>query len=269
MKVTKVLTDIDRPCAFVPTMGALHAGHQSLISRARELCDEVVVSVFVNPLQFEDKDDLAKYPHTPELDEELAREAGATILWRPEYNAIYPDSIVKLSAGELGRKFEGVHRPGHFDGVLTVVNRLFELVQPRFAIFGEKDFQQLFLITKMAEELHPEIDIVPAPTIRELSGLAMSSRNVRLDDDARVAADVISQVLRSAADAANVEAARGALQKISAEHRFTLDYAEIIDEDTFDIAEDESLKKRAIIAGWINGVRLIDNMAMKSALVRV
>jgi pantoate--beta-alanine ligase len=121
----------------------------------------------------------------------------------------------------------------------------------------------------MAEELHPEIEIVPAPTIRELSGLAMSSRNVRLDDDARVAADVISRVLRSAADAANVEAARSALQKISAEHRFTLDYAEIIDEDTFDIAEDESLKKRAIIAGWINGVRLIDNMAMKSALVRV
>jgi pantoate--beta-alanine ligase len=176
---------------------------------------------------------------------------------------------VKLSAGELGRKFEGVHRPGHFDGVLTVVNRLFELIQPRYAIFGKKDFQQLFLITKMAEELHPEIEIVPAPTIRELSGLAMSSRNVRLDDDARVAADVISRVLRSAADAANVEAARSALQKISAEHRFTLDYAEIIDEDTFDIAEDESLKKRAIIAGWINGVRLIDNMAMKSALVRV
>jgi len=212
-------------------MGALHAGHQSLIARARELSDEVVVSVFVNPLQFEDKDDLAKYPRTPELD--------------------------------------GVHRPGHFDGVLTVVNRLFELVQPRYAIFGEKDFQQLFLITKMAEELHPEIEIVPAPTIREMSGLAMSSRNVRLGDDARTAAEIISRVLRSASEITNVADAREALSAIKTETRFTLDYAEIIDEETFAVAGDDSLKKRAIIAGWINGVRLIDNMAMKSALVRV
>ena len=269
MKVTKVLTDIDRPCAFVPTMGALHAGHQSLIARARELSDEVVVSVFVNPLQFEDKDDLAKYPRTPELDEELAREAGATILWTPEYSTIYPDGITKLSAGELGSQFEGVHRPGHFDGVLTVVNRLFELVQPRYAIFGEKDCQQLFLITKMAEELHPEIEIVPAPTIREMSGLAMSSRNVRLGDDAKIAAEMISRVLRSASEITKVADAREALSAIKTETRFTLDYAEIIDEETFAVAGDDSLKKRAIIAGWINGVRLIDNMAMKSALVRV
>ena len=162
MKEMKVLTDLNRPCAFVPTMGALHADHQSLISKARELCDEVVVSVFVNPLQFEDKDDLAKYPRTPERDAELAEEAGATILWTPEYETIYPNEITKLSAGELGTKFEGVHRPGHFDGVLTVVNRLFELVQPRYAIFGEKDFQQLFLITTMAAELHPDIEIVHA-----------------------------------------------------------------------------------------------------------
>lgn len=269
MKVTKVLTDIDRPCAFVPTMGALHAGHQSLIARARELCDEVVVSVFVNPLQFEDKDDLAKYPKTPERDQELAYEAGASILWTPEYSTIYPEETTKLSAGNLGEKFEGMHRQGHFDGVLTVVNRLFELVKPRYAIFGEKDFQQLFLITKMAEQLHPEIEIVPAPTIREVSGLAMSSRNVRLGDDSLIAAEIISRVLRSAAEASNVTEARIALESIATENLFTLDYAEIIDEETFEIANDETLKKRAIIAGWINGVRLIDNMAMKSALVRV
>ena len=146
VKETKVLTDLDRPCAFVPTMGALHAGHQSLIRRAREFCDEVVVSVFVNPLQFEDKDDLAKYPRTPEIDAQLAKDAGATILWRPDYETIYPDQIERLTSGELGNKFEGVHRPGHFDGVLTVVNRLFELVRPRYAILGEKDFQQLFQI---------------------------------------------------------------------------------------------------------------------------
>ena len=250
-------------------MGALHAGHQSLIAKARELCDEVVVSVFVNPLQFEDKDDLAKYPRTPERDAELAQEAGATVLWTPAYETIYPSEIKKLSAGELGNKFEGVHRPGHFDGVLTVVNRLFELVKPRYALFGEKDFQQLFLITKMAAELHSDVEIVPAPTIREASGLAMSSRNVRLNDEARRAADVISRVLRTASNKESVERALTTLQEISREPLFTLDYAEIIDEETFEIATDLTEKKRAIIAGWINGVRLIDNMAMKSALVRV
>ena len=269
MKVTNVLTDLDRPCAFVPTMGALHAGHQSLISKAREFCDEVVVSVFVNPLQFEDKDDLAKYPRTPERDIELAQEAGATVLWTPAYETIYPSEIKKLSAGELGNRFEGVHRPGHFDGVLTVVNRLFELVKPRYALFGEKDFQQLFLITKMAAELHSDVEIVAAPTIREASGLAMSSRNVRLNDEARLAADVISRVLRTASNKESVERALTTLQKISREPLFTLDYAEIIDEETFEIATDLTEKKRAIVAGWINGVRLIDNMAMKSALVRV
>ena len=250
-------------------MGALHAGHQSLIAKARELCDEVVVSVFVNPLQFEDKDDLAKYPRTPERDAELAQEAGATVLWTPAYETIYPSEIKKLSAGELGNKFEGVHRPGHFDGVLTVVNRLFELVKPRYALFGEKDFQQLFLITKMAAELHSDVEIVPAPTIREASGLAMSSRNVRLNDEARLAADVISRVLRTASNKDSVERALTTLQEISREPLFTLDYAEIIDEETFEIATELTEKKRAIIAGWINGVRLIDNMTMKSALVRV
>ena len=265
----KVLTDLKRPCAFVPTMGALHAGHQSLITRAREICDEVVVSVFVNPLQFEDKDDLAKYPRTPERDFELAREAGATILWRPDYETIYPNQITRISAGELGTKFEGVHRPGHFDGVLTVVNRLFELVKPRYAIFGEKDFQQLFLITKMAAELHPDIEIVPAPTIREVSGLAMSSRNVRLSTEARDAADIISAVLREAATEESLAIAHNRLAEIAREPRFTLDYAEIIDEETFEVATQESLRRRAIVAGWIDGVRLIDNMAMKSALVRV
>ena len=265
----KVLTDLDRPCAFVPTMGALHAGHQSLIQRAREMCDEVVVSVFVNPLQFEDKDDLAKYPRTPERDFELAREAGATVLWRPDYETIYPTEINRLSAGELGTKFEGVHRPGHFDGVVTVVNRLFELLKPRYAIFGEKDFQQLFLINQMAARLHPEIEIISAPTIREISGLAMSSRNVRLSDQALKAAEVISAVLRRATEEETLEAAQEELKKIKAEPLFTLDYAAIIDEETFEIATPESLKRRAIVAGWIEGVRLIDNMAMKSALVRV
>lgn len=268
MKVERVLTDLKRPCAFVPTMGALHAGHQSLIKMARELCDEVIVSVFVNPLQFEDKNDLAKYPKTPEIDEELAKEAGATILWRPEVSDIYPGDEKKLSAGDLGKKFEGASRSGHFDGVLTVVNRLFELVKPNYAIFGEKDFQQLFLIKKMAAQLHPNLEIIPALTVRESSGLALSSRNVRLTPEGHITARTISKVLSAAAARDTLVDMKSELALLANESLFELDYAELIDEDTFEIADQDSLKVRAIVAGWVDGVRLIDNMAMKRTLVR-
>ena len=268
MKVSRSLSDLARPCAFVPTMGALHAGHQSLIEIAKNYSSEVIVSVFINPLQFEDSKDLAKYPKTPETDEELARQVGATYLWRPEVGDIYPGNEIKLSAGELGRKFEGATRTGHFDGVLTVVNRLFELVKPKYAIFGEKDFQQLFLIKEMASKLHPEIEIIAAPTIRDSSGLALSSRNVRLSESGKNAAISINQVLRSAATRDRISEMRATLQNIS-QPLFKLDYAEIIDEDTFEIAHEETKNPRAIIAGWIDGIRLIDNLAMKPALVQL
>ena len=120
-------------------MGALHAGHQSLIQLARNYCEEVVVSIFVNPLQFENSEDFEKYPISPERDAEIARDAGATVLWRPSYDEIYPEGYQRLKAGPVGEIFEGASRPGHFDGVVTVVNRLFEIVQPRHAIFGEKE----------------------------------------------------------------------------------------------------------------------------------
>ena len=268
MKEVDLLTDLDNPCAFVPTMGALHAGHQSLIRRACELADEVVVSIFVNPLQFENKEDLAKYPSTPKNDSELASEAGATILWRPSYPSIYPGELEKLSSGHIGRSFEGVHRPGHFDGVLTVVNRLFELSRPKYAIFGEKDFQQLFLIKEMAAKLHPEIQIIAAPTIRDNSGLALSSRNVRLSDQGLEGAQVISKVLSAASSESSLTSARQALKQIERQDSFILDYAEIIDEESFQVADESSLKTRVIIAGWVEGVRLIDNMAMQNSLVR-
>jgi pantoate--beta-alanine ligase len=268
VKEVDLLTDLDNPCAFVPTMGALHAGHQSLIRRACELADEVVVSIFVNPLQFENKEDLAKYPSTPKHDGQLAKEAGATILWRPSYQSIYPGELEKLSSGEIGRSFEGVHRPGHFDGVLTVVNRLFELSRPKYAIFGEKDFQQLFLIKEMAAKLHPEIEIIAAPTIRDNSGLALSSRNVRLSDQGLEGAQVISKVLSAASSESSLTGARQALKQIERQDSFILDYAEIIDEESFQVADESSIKTRVIIAGWIEGVRLIDNMAMQNSLVR-
>ena len=268
MKEVDLLTDLNSPCAFVPTMGALHAGHQSLIKRACELADEVVVSIFVNPLQFENKEDLAKYPSTPKHDGQLAKEAGATILWRPSYQSIYPGELEKLSSGQIGRSFEGVHRPGHFDGVLTVVNRLFELSRPKYAIFGEKDFQQLFLIKEMAAKLHPEIQIIAAPTIRDNSGLALSSRNVRLSDQGLEGAQVISKVLSAASSESSLTSARQALKQIENQDSFVLDYAEIIDEESFQVADESSIKTRVIIAGWIEGVRLIDNMAMQNSLVR-
>ena len=269
MKVEQSLTALDRPCAFVPTMGALHAGHQSLIKIAREYCDEVVVSVFVNPLQFEDKDDLAKYPKTPEIDERLAQEAGATILWRPEVGDLYPGTETKLSAGELGRRFEGASRAGHFDGVLTVVNRLFELVKPKYAIFGEKDFQQLFLIKQMAAQLHPEIEIIAAPTIREASGLALSSRNVRLSQEGALTAQLISKALRAASTKESLSEMQLELAKLENEPKFKLDYAVIIDEESFELATDNTVRPRALIAGWVDGVRLIDNAAMSRSLVKL
>jgi pantoate--beta-alanine ligase len=269
MRIERGLTALDRPCAFVPTMGALHAGHQSLVKIAREYCDEVVVSVFVNPLQFEDKEDLAKYPKTPEIDERLAREAGATVLWRPEVSDLYPGNEKKLSAGDLGKRFEGVSRAGHFDGVLTVVNRLFDLVKPKFAIFGEKDFQQLFLIKQMAAELHPKIEIISAPTIRESSGLALSSRNIKLSKAGAVTAQSISRALSAAFTKNSLVDMKLELARLESEPEFKLDYAEIIDEDSFEVATEYTTKPRAIVAGWIDGIRLIDNAAMSPSLVKL
>jgi pantoate--beta-alanine ligase len=259
MKIAVTANELsaDGACAFVPTMGALHAGHASLIKRARECSDTVVVSIFINPLQFENKDDLAKYPRTPELDIELASQAGATHLWLPTVDEIYPGEVQKISAGTLGDVYEGVKRPGHFDGVLTVVNRLFELVKPKCAVFGEKDFQQLTLIKSMKSD----VEIVGAPTIRDADGLALSSRNVRLSDPKT--ALVIYRALLAARNEKNIDAARAAMKEVLAsEAAFTLDYAEIINESNFEKASQSDESKRAIIAGWVNGIRLIDNMPM-------
>jgi len=248
---------LDGACAFVPTMGALHAGHASLIKKAREFSDTVVVSIFINPLQFENKDDLAKYPRTPEFDIELAASSGATHLWLPHVDEIYPGEVQKISAGALGDIYEGVKRPGHFDGVLTVVNRLFELVRPTWAIFGEKDFQQLTLI----KTLKTDVQIIGAPTIRDADGLALSSRNIRVAD--RTAALIIHRALLAAVQAKNLETARTVMvETLASEEAFTLDYAEIINEDNFEKALQGDANKRAIIAGWVNGIRLIDNMPM-------
>lgn len=250
----------DDACAFVPTMGALHAGHAALIQRAREYSDTVVVSIFINPLQFENEDDLAKYPRALEIDIEVASQAGATHLWLPTVDEIYPGEVQKISAGALGDIYEGVKRPDHFDGVLTVVSRLFELVRPKWAVFGEKDFQQLTLIRLMKSD----VAIIGAPTIRDTDGLALSSRNIRLSEPK--SALVIYRALVAASKEKNIDAARAVMQDVLAsEAAFTLDYAEIINESNFKKASQEDESKRAIIAGWVNSIRLIDNMPMNGS----
>lgn len=269
MKIVTSSTELADGCAFVPTMGALHQGHASLFKLAREKSDYVVASIFVNPLQFEDQEELTKYPKTPDRDIDLAKESGVTHLWLPAHEEIYPAGFAKRSAGALGDIYEGASRSGHFDGVVTVVARLFQLVRPKTAIFGEKDFQQLTLIRKLVTELKSDIEIIAAPTIRESDGLAMSSRNVRLDERSRERSLVLYRALSAAALSLDLDTARTALQSVaSSQEGFDLDYAEIIDEQNFSKAIDATLNKRAIIAGWLNGVRLIDNMEMKLGDVR-
>ena len=236
---------------LVPTMGALHKGHQALIKRARELDKEVVVSIFVNPLQFTDAADLEKYPRTPETDIQIATLAGATEVWFPNYEEIYPNEPVQISAGAVGDLYEGASRPGHFAGVLTVVNRLFEIVKPSAAVFGEKDFQQLWLIKNHFKR----IEIAAVPTVREFDGLALSSRNIRLTESDRAAALIISKALKEPNRMHEI---------LATEPAFKLDYAEIIDEKTFQIASATTQNKRAIIAGWVNGVRLLDNAVVET-----
>jgi pantoate--beta-alanine ligase len=252
MKVVTDARQLPSACAFVPTMGALHAGHASLFALAKKYSDDVVASIFINPLQFESKGDLAQYPRTPDIDIALADAAGVTHLWLPTQSEIYPDGYAKKSAGPMGDIYEGKSRPGHFDGVLTVVHQFFELLKPKVAIFGEKDFQQLQLIKTIAGD----IKIVTAPTIREGDGLALSSRNMRLTEEGRSAAQVIYRALTQANSESELR------EILASESAFTLDYADFIDEKTFAHAQSDTQDIRAIVAGWINGVRLIDNMPM-------
>ena len=259
IEVIKSVDDLARQKwdVLVPTMGALHAGHQSLIKLGKNLGEKVIVSIFVNPLQFENKSDLESYPKSFEQDLQFAKEAGATAVFTPSELDIYPGQIEKIEAGSVGDIFEGRSRPGHFSGVLTVVKRLFDLVQPKHAVFGEKDFQQLFLIKKMVNDLKLPVNIVAAPTIRDSSNLALSSRNSRLSVEDKTVAQVIYQALTQN----NIEDAREVLKKVDG---FSLDYLEAIDEQGFTPATPDAKNKRLIIAGWVNQVRLIDNMAMGS-----
>ena len=248
--------------ALVPTMGALHAGHLALVDRARELAGEVVVSIFVNPTQFGAGEDFDRYPRTLDADRELLGDLAT--VFTPTVDEVYPpdNPPTTISAGPLGSVWEGASRPGHFDGVLTVVNRLFDLVRPDIAVFGEKDWQQLTLIRAMTTSLHPKIQIVGVPTVREPDGLAMSSRNRYLSPTERETAAVIPASLREIAAAGGTdESIIRASAKL--DHAgIVLDYLDVVDPVTLEPTRGSG-PARAIIAARVGATRLIDNLSIR------
>jgi pantoate--beta-alanine ligase len=262
-----------RTVGLVPTMGALHDGHISLIARAHKECDVVAVSIFVNPLQFGDPEDIAKYPRTLERDLTECAEAGAHIVFAPTIPEMYPSwpdpPATAVTVGGVSDKWEGASRPGHFDGVATVVAKLFAIAGPCRAYFGLKDFQQLAVVRRMASDLCIPVDIVGCPTVREPDGLARSSRNVRLSETERVAAQTLSRALAAGRaaiatgerDGAAVHTAMRAV--LDHEPLVDLDYAVAVDAATLDEVTTivDPAAVRLLIAATVGPVRLIDNSA--------
>lgn len=252
---------------FVPTMGALHEGHISLIKRAKNENDVVIASIFVNPIQFNNPTDLEKYPRTPEADIKKLEDAACDAAFMPSVEEMYPEKNEKtFDFGDLERVMEGACRPGHFNGVAVVVSKLFEIVTPDKAYFGEKDFQQLAIIKKMVDDLGSDVEIVPCPIIRESDGLAMSSRNVRLNAEERAIAPKIYAVLNDASSQLNAmspkEMKEYALAKYADIQEFEVEYVEIADEQNLKSLNEwnDSTHARIFVALQLGPVRLIDNV---------
>jgi pantoate--beta-alanine ligase len=255
---------------FVPTMGALHQGHLSLVRAARALCDVVVVSIFVNPTQFGPTEDFSKYPRSFDSDAAMLAEARADCIFNPSVNEMYPAGATTWVTVEgLGDKLDGRSRPGHFRGVTTVVAKLFHIVQPRLAFFGQKDAAQVAIIKKMVRDLKFDLEIVVCPTVREPDGLAMSSRNLYLDAAERKQALALSHSLvqvqalvkQGERDAAMLIAA--GKQIISEEPSIKLDYFEIVNADTLDPVLEVSSGTLVAVAAWVGSTRLIDNIILE------
>jgi pantoate--beta-alanine ligase len=251
---------------LVPTMGALHDGHLSLIELALRRADDVVVSIFVNPLQFDVTADFARYPRPIDDDVAACTTAGVAAVYAPTADAMYPAGFqTRVEPGALATVMEGAMRPGHFSGVTTVVAKLFGAVRPHLAVFGEKDFQQLVIVRRMSDDLDMGVEIVPAPIVREPDGLALSSRNRLLTIDDRAAAACVPAALEAAAAtvaagervAAEIEAAARAV--VVAEPRARLEYVTAFDPDTLDPLETIDAPARIATAVWFGDVRLIDN----------
>lgn len=251
--------------ALVPTMGALHAGHLSLMEHVRPLADTVVTSIFLNPTQFAPGEDFDEYPRTFDADAEKCATAGVDVIFAPTVDVMYPaglDGTVRVDPGPLGRILEGEHRPVMFQGVLTVVAKLFGLVRPDIAIFGEKDYQQLTLIRLMAEELCLGVEVLGGATVREDDGLAMSSRNAYLAREERALAASIADALRAGIDAAagGEDAALEAARAVLTAHGIQPDYLVVTDPDLGQARPGE--EARMLVAARVGSTRLLDNVAV-------
>ena len=258
---------------FVPTMGFLHAGHLRLVEVVRERATRVALSIFVNPLQFGPAEDFARYPRDAERDRALAGSAGVDLLWMPTGEAMYPEGPrITVAPGPMGEELEGATRPGHFAGVLTVVLKLFAVVQPDVAVFGRKDMQQATLVRRMVADFDLPVEVVVAPTVRESDGLALSSRNVHLDADARRRAVLLSRAL-----AAGVARFRGGERRgsgvaaaaravMDTEAAIAVDYVACVDPGTFTPAERATEACVLAVAARVGATRLIDNVVLGEGL---
>ena len=259
--------------AFVPTMGFLHEGHLRLVDRARELADRVVLSIFVNPLQFGPAEDFDRYPRDVPRDRALAQGRGVDVLFLPDRAAMYPtEPVVRVAPGPSGETLEGAARPGHFSGVLTVVLKLFEIVRPDVAVFGRKDFQQATLVRRMVADFDLPVAIEVAPTVRELDGLALSSRNAYLAPDERRAALALSRCLRAVEQAwRGGEASATALARrgmdVLTQPGVQPEYVALVDEQLRPV-ERVSAASVVVIAARVGKTRLIDNVVLGEGVAR-
>jgi pantoate--beta-alanine ligase len=262
----------EKVTGFVPTMGALHEGHASLIRLAKSQSELVVVSILVNPTQFNDAQDFETYPRTLEGDMDKAQEAGADAVFAPSAEALYggKPQATAVHWGPLTHAYEGARRPGHFDGVVAVVDLLFQAVHPTLAVFGEKDLQQVGVIEKLAKDRHPGLKVVVAPLVREPSGLAMSSRNARLSTQGGSSALALHQALlavqRGAMDGDVDRAVRAQREALRANPAVTLEYLDVLDALTFVpwSGGGQEARPYVVVAAEVEGVRLIDNMPLKA-----
>ncbi len=253
--------------AFVPTMGCLHEGHLSLVDKARELADRVVVSIFVNPLQFNNPDDLQNYPRTLETDLQKLREREVELVFAPTNEDFYPpgEPVEEVDPGEISTILEGEYRPGHFAGVATVVKRLFDIVQPDFAVFGEKDFQQLIVVRQLVQRFAMPIEIIGMPTRREADGLAMSSRNLRLGAEQRKSAALIYQQMYELRQALlegeeDYPALEQKMKTALEQAGFEPEYVVVRQAETLKPVTDAAQSKVILVAAQLGKVRLIDNL---------
>lgn len=256
--------------AFAPTMGALHTGHISLVDEGKRRADVVVCSIFVNPTQFNDKADFDKYPNTISADIEMLNDAACDVLFLPSVKEMYPDGFgnpTSIDFGHVANILEGEHRPGHFDGMAQVVEKLLRIVTPHVLLMGQKDYQQQLIVRQLIKRRKMATELVMCPTLREKDGLAMSSRNVRLDAPARKLAVTLSKVLKDALNRLKKKANPGILaieqfKKLQETPGIDPDYFAILDADTLMPVTANTKKVVALTAAVIGGVRLIDNMVM-------